>query len=287
MRREKKPVKINGIEFDALISSENTLEATVPEYAVEDGFSVSDNIVLGSETLSLVLFLTDTPVTWEGRSGHGEGHTESAIQKLRDLYYSKELCTINTTEKTYTDMAIEHLTISKSLETGYAREIPISFRQIRKTTVETTTVPEEYGKSGATEEPAGTASTSAGSSGGSGGSGGSSGSGSSSSGLRGQEAEDYIMSVSRKLHKLANEVKTEEKKKEVAPFGESKTHVGIGGMVFGGKTGKSFANTISYSGTSGRSHSGSGAAEKKAAGTGNAALSGVSAWIKNRKKQAG
>lgn len=178
-KRVKRPVKVNGIEFDALISSENTLEATVPEYAVEDGYSVSDNIILGAETLKLVLFLTDTPVTWRRRSGHEMGHVENVVQKLRDLYYGRELCTINTSEKTYTNMAIESMTISKSLETGYAKEIPISFRQIRITTTSTTTIPGDYGKSGATQESAGTASTTAGSAGGSGSSGSSGGSGNS------------------------------------------------------------------------------------------------------------
>ena len=79
-------------------------------------------------------------------------------------------------------MAIENLTISKSAEVGYAREIPISFRKIRITTARTTTIPASYGKSGATAASAGTANTSSGSSGrsGSGGSGSGSGSGSSS-----------------------------------------------------------------------------------------------------------
>ena len=63
-------------------------------------------------------------------------------------------------------MAIESVTISKSLETGYARQIPISFKKIRVTTAKTTTIPDSYGKSGKTAASAGTASTSAGGSGG-------------------------------------------------------------------------------------------------------------------------
>lgn len=76
-------------------------------------------------------------------------------------------------------MAIESMTISKSLEVGYAREIPISFKKIRITSAKTTTIPDSYGKSGATAASAGTASTSSGGSGS--GSGGGTGSGSSSS----------------------------------------------------------------------------------------------------------
>lgn len=129
MARAKRPVTIAGIEFDALISEEHGYEATVPEYAVESGFSVSDAIIHGAETLNMVLYVTDTPVTW--RSHSGRGRVEQVTKRLEELYYAAEPVTIVTSDATYTSMAIENLTISKSAEVGYAREIPISFRKIR------------------------------------------------------------------------------------------------------------------------------------------------------------
>ena len=42
MGKAKQPVSINGVEFDALIESEEGYEAQVPEYPTEKGFSVSD-----------------------------------------------------------------------------------------------------------------------------------------------------------------------------------------------------------------------------------------------------
>ena len=59
-------------------------------------------------------------------------------------------------------MAILSVSISKSTEMGYARQIPISFKEIRVTSSKTTTIPDSYGKSGTTGANAGTASTSAG-----------------------------------------------------------------------------------------------------------------------------
>ena len=183
MARAKRPVSIDGMEFDALISEEHTLEATVPEYAVEDGYSVSDTIILGQDTISMVLFLTDMPVTWESTHGVGTGRVDDIIKKLQEKYYERTTVTIVTTDNTYTDMAIESITISKTAEVGYAKEIPLSFRKIRKTTTAVTSIPASYGKSGATGANAGTASKSGGSSGGGSSSsgGGSSSSGSSSS----------------------------------------------------------------------------------------------------------
>jgi len=155
MALTRQPVTINGIEFDALISSDHTLEATVPEYAVEKGFCVGDAIILNPEKLNMVLYVTDTPVTWYSR--HGTGRTASVVQQLKELYYTAEPVTIVTGDAVYTDMAVESITVSKSAEAGRAREIPISFKKIRITYARTTTIPDSYGKSGQTMAAAGTA----------------------------------------------------------------------------------------------------------------------------------
>lgn len=111
MARAKRPVTIAGIEFDALISEEHGYEATVPEYAVESGFSVSDAIIHGAETLNMVLYVTDTPVTWRNHSGRGR--VEQVTKRLEELYYAAEPVTIVTSDATYTSMAIENLTIQQ------------------------------------------------------------------------------------------------------------------------------------------------------------------------------
>ncbi len=164
MARAKQPVSINDLEFDALISETKTYEATVPEYSVEDGFSVSDAIILSPEKLEMVLFVTDTPVTWKNHAGRGR--TERVCKQLEELYFKGEPVTVVTHDATYTMMAIESMTISKTVEAGYSREIPINLKRIRTTTAKTTTIPASYGRGGASGASAGTASTSSGSSGG-------------------------------------------------------------------------------------------------------------------------
>ena len=160
MAKPKVPVSINGIEFDALISEERTLSAQIPEYAVEDGFSVSDSILLDAEALSMTLYVTNTPVTWHNRHGSDSNRVASVITALEKMYFNAEPVKIVTSERTYTDMAIENLTLSKSVEEGYSREIPISFKKIRITKATTTTIPASYCKSGTTGASAGTANTS-------------------------------------------------------------------------------------------------------------------------------
>lgn len=160
MAKAKEPVSINGLEFDALIGEDRSLEATVPEYAVEEGYSVTDAIILGTEPLNMTLFVTDTPVTWAERHGSGFGRTEDVIKQLEEIYLDRKPVTIKTTDKVYENMAIENIAISKTIETGYSREIPISFRKIRIVKARTTTIPASYGKSGKTGANAGTANTS-------------------------------------------------------------------------------------------------------------------------------
>lgn len=165
MGKALQPTSVNGIEFDALINASEGFEAKVPEYPVEAGFSVSDTIILNPESLDMTLFVSNRPVTWAGRFGSSNDRVEQVENQLRELYFNKQLVTISTSKCTYTNMAITSMTISRSNTLGYASEIPIKFKKVRVTAAKTTTIPESYGKSGASSAAAGAANTSKGSSG--------------------------------------------------------------------------------------------------------------------------
>jgi hypothetical protein len=155
--RAKQPVSIAGIEFDALIDQSRQLDATIPQYVTEEGFKISDSIIIESETLSMTLYVTDTPVTW--RSRHGLGRTADVCNRLESLYFSRTPVTVVTSEGTFTNMGIQSITLSKNPETGYAREIPITFKKIRTTAVrDYSGVASSYGNGGSTGVSAGTAS---------------------------------------------------------------------------------------------------------------------------------
>ena len=183
----KQPVSINGVEFDAMLCEDYSLEASSPDYVVESGFTIGDSIILSAEVLTMTLFVSDRPVTFKSRFG-GAGRVDSVVKQLKELYYSKQLVSVTTPDAHYDNMAIQSLKISRTNEYGYAREVPITLKHIRTTATQTTSIPASYGKSGSTKAAAGTASTTAGGSGSSGvsagsaGAGGSSGSGGGSSG---------------------------------------------------------------------------------------------------------
>lgn len=160
MARAKQPVSIDGIEFDALLEQSREYEADVPEYATEKGFNVSDTIILKSETISMTLYVTNTPVTWRNRFGSGSGRVESVVKRLEQLYFAKKVFTVVTSDAVYDNMVLTSMSISKSSDVGYAREIPISLKKIIVTQSKTVTIPASYGKSGTSGASAGTANTS-------------------------------------------------------------------------------------------------------------------------------
>ena len=160
----KQPVTVNGIEFDALVSQDLTFEATTPEYAVEKGFTVSDAVIKNAEQLSMVLYLTPTPVTWYKKHGGGQERVNAVMEQLQELYFKAEPVEVVTSDTVFSNMAIINISFSKTVEAGYAMEIPITFKKIRITEAKTTTIPANYGKSGKTKASAGNANKSSGTS---------------------------------------------------------------------------------------------------------------------------
>lgn len=158
MARAKFPVSVAGIEVDALIDESRQLDAEIPQYTTEEGFQISDAIIIDAETISMTLFVTDTPVTWRDR--HGGAHMGDVCSRLEAIYFNKEPITITTTDGNYTDMGIQSITFSKTFEVGYSREIPITFKKIRKTKTRTVAAPaSDYPGGGPTGQTAGVAST--------------------------------------------------------------------------------------------------------------------------------
>lgn len=160
MARNLKPVSVAGIEFDALIDETKTLSATIPAYPVEDGFPVSDTIVLDPLTVSMTLYVSNTPVTWLYRHGSSTSRVQEICDQIEKLWMDKEIVKIVTTDAIYTEMGITSISIKKSRDIGYAREITLTAQKIRITSRKTVSIPSYILKSGETGASAGTASTS-------------------------------------------------------------------------------------------------------------------------------
>lgn len=160
IRRDLIPTSIDGIEFDALMSKTKTMESDIPDYPVESGFSVSDNITVKPVTLSLELYITPTPVTWAEEHSGGLDWVDSVCEELEDLYFEKKLVTIETPDETFENMGITSMSIADSQDEGYSKVISISAKKVYETETDTAEIPSEIAQSGTSGVNAGAASTS-------------------------------------------------------------------------------------------------------------------------------
>lgn len=190
--KAREPVSINGVEFDAVIERQEQMSATVPQYPIENGVSISDNVALDAMELTMTLYLTATPITWASRHGTGEEHIDATCEKLRKQYASREPLEVVTSNRTYSSMVIKQMQFKKSEDIGMAMEIPITLTQVTTTSSEKVDIPAGLGKGGTTKKDTGrtgTGSASVTQLSGSSGS-GSSGSSSSGSGSSGSGSSD-------------------------------------------------------------------------------------------------
>ena len=194
------PVSIAGAEFDALITLDESAEADVPEYPIETGYTVSDTIIRKATKLSMSLFLSGMPITWRGRLSGGSSRIASVKKQLLQLYADGNPITVNTSDKTYENMAFTTMTFHKAVDVGYALQVDVEMKEIIVTSTATTTIPDSYGKSGTTGASAGSASTTM-----SDGNAGSTGSGSGSSSGSGTSSGSGNESI---LHGIVSSVKS-------------------------------------------------------------------------------
>lgn len=151
-----RPLSINGIEFDALLNESKAYSSDVPDYAVESGYSVSDNISIKPMVLEITGHLTNTPVTW---ASHGTGRVESVVAQLENLYHSRQLVTVVTSTDVYPNMSIVSLTVPKDESNKTSRDIRMSLKEVTIVSAQTTTIPASYARGGDTGANAGTSGT--------------------------------------------------------------------------------------------------------------------------------
>ena len=152
------PVNIGGIECDALIHHELAMEAEIPDYPVEEGYSVQDTMILKPRTLSLTVMVTNTPITF--RSHASPGRVQEVAARFQELYQSRQLITVTSAKGSFQNMGITSLSLPYDVSTKTSLEIPITLKEVLTTTAQTVTIPSEYGRGGDTGTTAGTANTS-------------------------------------------------------------------------------------------------------------------------------
>lgn len=196
-KRALRPVSIDGIEFDAFISSDDILEQDIPDYPTEEGFSVSDTIILKPRSLNITVMVGNIPVTWKSRHGVSRNRTFDVQNELEDMYYSRRLVTVKLSDATYYNMGVISMAIHN--ENSSIREIALSLKEVQVTERKTAGIPNYSLKSGETAANAGKAATSSTSSAAAASASSSGGSGSSGSASESKKAGSILYGAASSL----------------------------------------------------------------------------------------
>ena len=100
----KQPVSVAGIEFDAVLDIKESHSSTIPQYPIDEGYSVQDNVALDPMSLIMTLYVTATPITWLSRHGSGEGRVRQIWNQLFGMYSQKTPITVITPDASYSNM---------------------------------------------------------------------------------------------------------------------------------------------------------------------------------------
>lgn len=159
-KKKLKPCSVWGIEFDAMIEEQRNYSASIPSYPVEDGFNISDTIINEPLVLQLTLYVSNTPVTFLYRHKNTKNRVIKICEQIEKKWLSKQLTKIVTSDAIYKDMGITSISIKKSAEIGYAREISVTARKVYKTSRKVSKIPKHILKAGKSMAKAGKASVS-------------------------------------------------------------------------------------------------------------------------------
>nr|DAN89125.1 MAG TPA: hypothetical protein [Caudoviricetes sp.] len=143
-----------------MIEEQRNYSASIPSYPVEDGFNISDTIINEPLVLQLTLYVSNTPVTFLYRHKNTKNRVTKICEQIEKKWLSKQLTKIVTSDAIYKDMGITSISIKKSAEIGYAREISVTAKKVYKTSRKVSKIPKHILKAGKSMAKAGKASVS-------------------------------------------------------------------------------------------------------------------------------
>lgn len=156
------------LRFDAVTREGHLVQSSLTEHAVEKGAAIADHKIPEAQTFSLSCIVSDRPLGDAPPSGSrtknvtgrlelvdvGNGETSQGLvysepvtrtvdvfAELRDLCRRPVSVSIRTGLQVYTDMQVISVSAPRTVQDGNALEFGIEFRELRTSTVETTTAP--------------------------------------------------------------------------------------------------------------------------------------------------
>lgn len=124
-------VSIGSITLDATILESHEYSAEVTNHPIETGGFVTDHIYENPRIVSIEGHITDSPVVFFTDLGGISKRSVEAHDQLVALYQSRNIVSVVTGLKIYSDMVIENLTFPKNQQTGRKLEFRAQFKEIK------------------------------------------------------------------------------------------------------------------------------------------------------------
>lgn len=117
---------VGGVFLDATLTEDHQYNARATTYPIEDFRNITDHIINEPETLSLTGVVSDTPLSILSSFNR----SVDAFNRLVRIYETKQLITVVTGIKVYTNMCITSLQIPRNVQSGQSLTFSMEFQKI-------------------------------------------------------------------------------------------------------------------------------------------------------------
>jgi hypothetical protein len=117
---------VGGIFLDATLNENHQYNSRVTNYPVEDGRIISDHVINEPETVQITGIVTDTPISLLTSFNR----SVDAFNRLVRLHTNRELVTVVTGIKVYTNMVMTSLQVPKNVQTGQSLTFIIDLQKV-------------------------------------------------------------------------------------------------------------------------------------------------------------
>jgi hypothetical protein len=131
-----------SIDLDVTQDEAHEWKNDVTLYPVEEGSQISDNIRRMPDKLTITGWITDSPINDESTSSDNtSSRVSTTFGLLHDLMEARELMTVYTRHKVYTNMALQSCNIPRNGDIGEALNFTLEFVNVRIVSTQTVDVP--------------------------------------------------------------------------------------------------------------------------------------------------
>jgi len=136
-------VQVGTILVDATVREVHERSSNITDHPIENGGFITDHVYENPRIVTVEGEVTDSPVMFFSILGGVSNRSIEAFDQLNALYETRDIVTLVTGLKSYSDMVIESLRFPKDQRTGGRLQFTAQFKQVKKAASQIIGVAEE------------------------------------------------------------------------------------------------------------------------------------------------